>query len=84
MDKIQEDFIKTSLQQKNKINLIADALKFSTSEPKIATKDLPDGSIQKVSEIFSSSGNSIYTVEKNDKNTMTFSSKKQLMDFLGD
>jgi hypothetical protein len=80
----QDEFIKMTESKRAKIDAIANALKFSTSEPKVAEKKLPDGSNQKVTQITDSSGKQIFSVSKDDKNVMTFTTKKQLMDFLGD
>jgi hypothetical protein len=80
----EQEFIKMTEDKLAKINLIASAIKFSTAEPKIAEKTLPDGSKQKVTQIFDNSGKPVYSVSHNDKNVMTFSTKKQLLEYLGD
>ena len=78
-----EAFIKREEERKSKINTIANALK-SNFEPKNAETISPDGSKQMVTKSFNSSGKEVYTSSKDGKNVMTFSSKKQLLDYLGE
>jgi hypothetical protein len=78
-----EKFIKKENERKANINQIANALK-SNFEPKNAEKILPDGTKQMVTKSFNPFGKEIYTASKDGKNVMTFSNKKQLLDYLGE
>ena len=80
---IEKDFIKMTEDKRAKIDAIANALKFSTTEPKIAETILPDGSKQKVTQLFDG-GKTTFSISSNDKNVMTFATKKQLLDYLGE
>ena len=80
-----EKFINLHNQKKEKIAKLADAIQnLSSIEPKFAEKELPDGSTQKIGKVINSTGLPVYTVSKDDKNIMTFTSKNQLFDYLGD
>ena len=76
-------FIQKENERKANIDKLSQALK-SNFEPKNAEKILPDGSKQMVTKTFNPFGKEIYTASKDGKNVMTFSNKKQLLDYLGD
>jgi hypothetical protein len=78
-----EKFIQKENERKANIDKLSQALK-SNFEPKNAEKILPDGSKQMVTKTFNPFGKEIYTASKDGKNVMTFSNKKQLLDYLGD
>lgn len=78
-----EAFIKKENERKENISKIADALK-SNLQAKHAEKILPDGTKQMVTKQFDPWGKEVYSASKDGKNVMTFSSKKQLLDYLGD
>ena len=66
-----------------KIKAISDVL--AKKSTKISNVELPDGSTQTVSQTQNPfSGKPVYTVAKDDKNVMTFATKKQLLDYLGE
>ena len=78
-----EKFIQKENERKANIDKLSQALK-SNFEPKNAEKILPDGSKQMVTKTFNPFGKEIYTASKDGKNVMTFSNKKQLLEYLGD
>jgi len=78
-----EKFIQKENERKANIDKLSQALK-SNFEPKNAEKILPDGSKQMVTKTFNPFGKEIFTASKDGKNVMTFSNKKQLLDYLGD
>ena len=78
-----EKFIQKENERKANIDKLSQALK-SNFEPKNAEKILPDGSKQMLTKTFNPFGKEIYTASKDGKNVMTFSNKKQLLDYLGD
>jgi hypothetical protein len=77
-----EKFFQREHERKSNIDTIANALK-SNFETKNAETISPDGSKQMVTKSFNSSGKEVYTSSKDGKNVMTFSTKKQLLDYLG-
>jgi hypothetical protein len=79
-----DKFMEQTEKSKSKINAIAEALKQTASSPKTGETVLADGTVQRVYKSAGPNGKSIFTVTKNDKNTMTFSTKKQLTDYLGE
>ena len=79
-----DSFISNYEKNKSNIDTIANALKQTANTTKNGETILPDGSIQKVSKSLGANGKPVFTVTKNDKNTMTFSTKKQLTEYLGD
>jgi len=78
-----ENFIKKENERRTNINKLAEVLK-SNLDAKNAEKILPDGTKQMVTKSFNPFGKEIYTASKDGKNTMTFSTKKQLLDYLGE
>ena len=74
-------FIKKENERKANIDKLANALK-SSFEPKNAEKILPDGTKQMVTKSFNPFGKEVYTASRDGKNVMTFSNKKQLLDYL--
>ena len=78
-----EAFIKKENERREDINKLADVLK-NNINAKHAEKILPDGSKQMVTKSFDPWGKEVFTASKDGKNVMTFSNKKQLLDYLGD
>jgi hypothetical protein len=79
-----EKILKMEADRKERINKIAEAVKSNSILPKNAEKILPDGTKQMVTKSLDLFGKEVYTVTNNDKNVMSFTTKKQLMDFLKD
>lgn len=79
-----EKILKMEADRKERINKIAEAVKSNSILPKNAEKILPDGTKQMVTKSLDLFGKDVYTVTNNDKNVMSFTTKKQLMDFLKD
>lgn len=79
---VEDQFIKENNDKKDKINLIANALKSSALEAKNTDVKLQDGSVQQVTQTINPFGREVYVVSNNNKNTVTFSTKKQLIDYL--
>ena len=81
MDKEIESFINQYSKQKNKINLIAEALKQSAKQDKTAIQNLPDGSTKEITSIFD--GNkTLYRASTNGKNVMHFTSAEDAKAYL--
>jgi hypothetical protein len=79
-----EKVLKMQQERQERINKIAEAVKSNSIEPKTAEKILPNGTKQMVTKALDFSGKEVYTVSNDDKNFMSFTTKKQLMDFLKD
>ncbi len=79
---IEEKFIKENLERQNKISQIANALKSSALEPKNIDTKLEDGSVQQVTQTINPFGKELFVVSNNNKNTVTFSTKQQVIDYL--
>lgn len=79
---IQEKFIKENIERQNKISQIANALKSSALEPKNIDTKLEDGSVQQVTQTINPFGKELFVVSNNNKNTVTFSTKQQVIDYL--
>ncbi len=82
MDKQIKSFMEFTEKSRAKIDNIANALKATQFEHKTAEKSLADGSKQQVFQMQGRDGKPVYVASRDDKNTMTFSTKKQLMDYL--
>jgi len=78
-----EKFLQRENERKSNIDTIANALK-SNFETKNAERVSPDGSKQMATKSFNPFGKEVYTASKDGKNVMTFSTKKQLLDYLGE
>lgn len=68
-------------EKQAKIKKLSEALSKDVA-PKIAETQNVDGSKQKVTKSYNPWGKEIYTVAKDEKNVMTFGSKKQLIEYL--
>ncbi len=82
MDKQIKSFMEFTEKKRAKIDNITNALKATQFESKTAEKQLSDGSKQQVFQTQGRDGKPVYVASKDDKNTMTFTSKKQLLDYL--
>lgn len=68
-------------KKQEQIKKLSEALKKDIA-PKIAETQNTDGSKNKVIKNYNPWGKEIYTVSKDEKDVMTFGTKKQLMDYL--
>ena len=82
MDKDIESFINMTEKKRAKISDLKHALQATQFDNKFIDTKLPDGSNQNIGMTMDKSGRNLYTVSKDDKNTMTFGDKKQLLDYL--
>jgi hypothetical protein len=81
MEKDVESFIKFTEKKRADIELITTALKKTQFENKTSEVTLPNGSKQQVSKSLDASGKPIFTTSRDDKNTMTSTNPKQLVDY---
>lgn len=82
MDKDIKSFIDMTEKKRAKVSDLTKALKATQFENVSLSTKLPDGSTQNVFVNLDKTGKAIYTACKDDKNIMTFSNKKQLLDYL--
>lgn len=78
----EEKFIMLNNKRREEITKIANALKNDSIVPKSCDYKRSDGSIDQITKATDRNGLDIFSVTKNDKNTMTFTSKDQVIDFL--
>jgi uncharacterized protein YoxC len=81
-----EDPVKTLLDiceaKKEKINTIASAINFSQSGVKTTSQIQPDGSTKEITKNVTKEGKNIFSVSKDGKNVMQFTSEKLAKEFL--
>jgi|688.fasta_scaffold01888_15 hypothetical protein len=84
MDKEIESFKNMTVESRAKIELIKKALNQTQFKNKVAETNSPNGSKIQIFETLDKNGKQVYRATENDKNVMTFSTKKQLLNYLKD